>query len=370
MIEWIEVIYLISIVLMRTVCGLSPCDYEKNPETGCDRSLMTICDTVTKKCICKSGYPIEVNGRCFEYKSVGEECITSSQCFKAKCVDGVTGDEIISEEGVVNTKKGVCKCTEDRFFDPESRECLQRFIVRRCFFNYECFRQNSYCNRSKCNCKSGYMYDSLSDKCLSNPLGIMCWNGYISENGTKVCRPLIPSGPGSDTRYPYFRRPTYVNFMWPVFAFVLVILMFKLLKEGLERECPVPPGMSPCPASAGSRIIDDSHIPTNLIHSSNYRRSLRLIRPPASNSLGSGSLGSGSLGSGSLGSSNRSAVNPLSLSSTSASTLMAHRLNLNTSPSIDTIVSMPPPYESHLSSPVQVIPNEQPPSYEEATRVK
>lgn len=337
---WIKLVYssiIICTLFIDIAKSLSACDYEKNPETGCDRSLMTICDTVTKRCICKSGYPIEVNGRCFEYKSVGEECITSSQCFKAKCVDLATNEEIMSEEGIMNTKKGICKCTDDRYLDLETRECVQRFIVRRCFFNYECFRTNSYCNRSKCSCKSGFIYDASSDKCLPNPLGVICWNGYISENGTKVCRPT--SG-GTDTRYPYFRRPTYVNFMWPVFAFVLVILMFKLLKEGLERECPIPPiaPNSTCPMS-DVRTSIDSTIPGNV--GGDYRRSTGLIRPLVSHRTN------------------------LSLTSS-----MANRVNLNSSPSIDTIVSLPPPYDSHIGTPIQVIPNEQPPSYEEATRVK
>lgn len=329
---------MIIMSMVHIAASMSACDYEKNPETGCDRSLMTICDTVTKKCICKSGYPIEVNGRCFEYKEVGEECITASQCYKAKCVDLVSGEEIISEEGIINTRKGICKCTEDRYLDAETKECVQRFIVRRCFFNYECFRTNAYCNRSKCSCKSGFIYDASTDKCHPNPLGMQCWNGYISENGTKICRPPIMGG--TETRYPYFRRPTYVNFMWPVFAFVLVILMFKLLKEGLERECPVPPiGPSSAYPTSDVRSSIDSTIPSNF--SGNYRRSIGLIRPVSSHRT------------------NMSLTNS-----------MVNRVNLNTSPSIDTIVSMPPPYDSHVESPIHVTPNEQPPSYEEATRVK
>ena len=203
--------------------SLPSCDFTLYPDSGCAAQLMTSCVVATMKCVCRSGYPIEVNGRCFEYKSVGKECITSSQCFKAKCVDPQSGEEIVSEQGVEANRKGVCKCTEDRFLDPVTKECTQRFIHKKCSFfanTVDC-GVYAYCDRGRCTCRPGFVYDVLTDQCIPTPIHFNppCYAGFITvtENGTTRCRHRVdPERYYPGGTYPYFRRPSYANLMWYV----------------------------------------------------------------------------------------------------------------------------------------------------------
>ena len=215
--SWQSLVVVISLLslVQQALASLPTCNYTLFPETGCAAQLMTFCQVATNKCACRSGYPIEVNGRCFEYKTVGKECITSSQCFKAKCVDVKNGEEIVLEEGVEANRKGVCKCTEDRFLDPVRKECIVRLVHRKCsFFDTPDCGAYTYCDRGRCTCRPGFVYEVQMDQCIPNPVQFHppCFAGSIvvTENGTTRCRQRgDPSG-----YYPYFRRPSYANLMW------------------------------------------------------------------------------------------------------------------------------------------------------------
>lgn len=125
----------------------------------------------------------------------------------------------------------------------------------------------------------------------------------------------------------------------PIFAFFLVLLMFKLLKEGIERECP-----NPGPGTSVSASFLDTRRPT-----SRFNVMLPIPRVPG----------------------------PSHMSTTrSNSTGGPHTQHLSharpphtvRSPSLDTIISLPPPYDSQTMSPPRTTTRDLPPSYEEATR--
>lgn len=216
-------LFLISVLVLvqESLQSLPSCDFTLFPSSGCPEQLMTSCQVATNKCVCRTGYPIEVNGRCFEYKGVGMECITSSQCFKGKCVDLKTGEELVlSEQGVEAARKGMCQCTEDRFLHPVRKECTQRLIHRKCTFfsNTADCGPYAYCDRGRCSCRPGFVYDVATDVCITNPIHFNppCFAAgsiVVTENGTTRCR---HRGGDVDGYYPHFRRPSYANLMWSV----------------------------------------------------------------------------------------------------------------------------------------------------------
>ena len=126
----------------------------------------------------------------------------------------------------------------------------------------------------------------------------------------------------------------------PVFAFFLVLLMFKLLKEGIERECPNPP----------SSPFVDSSVPRRRPSRLNLMLPIsRHIQGVSHSHVSSAAVGA----SGGGGGRTRGA-------STGGTVTDAR------SPSMDTVISLPPPYDSQTMGPV--VAGDLPPSYEEATR--
>lgn len=119
-----------------------------------------------------------------------------------------------------------------------------------------------------------------------------------------------------------------------MFAFFLVLLMFKLLKEGIERECP-----NPAPGTSVTSAFLDTRRPTS-------RLNVMLPIPRH----------------GQVSRNNSSRHHNQQLSQARA----PHSVR---SPSLDTIISLPPPYDSQTMSPPRTsIPGDLPPTYEEATR--
>ena len=125
------------------------------------------------------------------------------------------------------------------------------------------------------------------------------------------------------------------------------MLMFKLLKEGIERECPNPPVLSsPLESSTFSA---SHHSRQRQRHTPASRLNLLLpitnVTGPSQGTSSGGSRGAGpaAAGAGGGGGGLRS-------------------------PSLDTIISLPPPYDSQTMISRSTIPGDQPPSYEEATR--
>lgn len=67
--------------------------------------------------------------------------------------------------------------------------------------------------------------------------------GYVYENGTQKCRPSSKSEAGFDAHpggrpgHPSPLTTSLSALFWPVIAFFLVILLLKMLKEGMRRDC-------------------------------------------------------------------------------------------------------------------------------------
>lgn len=104
-------------------------------------------------------------------------------------------------------------------------------------------RSHSYCDGARCKCKSGFLQDFASDECRPSLLAL-CMYGYVYENGTQKCRPSSKSDTGGFDSHPAIRsgHPSPLSsslsaLFWPVIAFFLVILLLKMLKEGMRRDC-------------------------------------------------------------------------------------------------------------------------------------
>lgn len=104
-------------------------------------------------------------------------------------------------------------------------------------------RSHSFCDGSRCKCKSGFMQDYATDECRPS-LVSLCMYGYVYENGTQKCRPSTKSDTGAFDPHSGARpgHPSPLSsslsaLFWPVIAFFLVILLLKMLKEGMRRDC-------------------------------------------------------------------------------------------------------------------------------------
>lgn len=141
------------------------CDFQKHPDSGCQDSITTTCNSETDQCICRPAYPVNVNGRCFAYRDISDLCVTSRQCskIKAKCIDNAGDEVVVNEETTTTTSTsspapssppsdlvsrpqesslrmmvGICKCPDGLFHNPEKNECSVRILGRKCYFNTDC----------------------------------------------------------------------------------------------------------------------------------------------------------------------------------------------------------------------------------------
>lgn len=370
------------------------CDYQKFPESGCSDPLTTTCNSETDQCVCRSSHPVNVHGRCFVIRDFNELCVTSRQCskIKGKCFDNV-GEEVVANDILdmgsssvstvheLNTRMmvGFCKCPEGLFYHQDKGECTARILGKKCHFNTDCFhRSHSYCDGSKCKCKSGFFQDFATDECRPS-LVALCMMGYVFENGTQKCRPNVSKtestgialGPGSfdgTTRGHAPLSSSLSALFWPIIAFFLVILLLKMLKEGMRRDCERAAAAAGVVSSSDGR--SNSRSRRNRSHNSHRSLSLhpttgRVYRNYPSDFLPA--LGfSSSPSSSSL---TRGLTSSHTFSSTSGS---------NPSRTPEIIVLMPPPpYTATPNTTVDGVAVttassggivEEPPSYEEATR--
>lgn len=226
------------------------CDFSKYTSSGCpDRSS---CNKVNNNCECSiTKYPFNVHGRCVGYAYYNDQCLTSKQCvpIKGLCFDPngqeVTALPIADAKEVIASHSvypsvGTCRCPENLFYSYEKRECIRKVLGRRCTFHTECFhRSHSYCDGSKCKCKPTFVHDSTSDECRPSQWSLCIFH----PNGTRNCRDFynesIPGSPivSGGTFIPGSVPTSLSALFWPIIAFFLVILLLKMLKEGMRRDC-------------------------------------------------------------------------------------------------------------------------------------
>ena len=451
------------------------CDFEKYPSGGCADHLTSECEMTSATCVCRTGYPVTVNGRCFAYRDISDLCVTSRQCarVKGKCIDnnneevvvnedgnypfesisgGSNGDTSIGDSGHKSSKflssvrlsVGICKCSEpNQYYNMDRGECMSRVLGKKCFFNTDCFsRSHSYCDGSKCKCKVGFFHDLVHDECKPS-LVTLCIYGSLIVNGTQKCKQspritirdghsdadsIINGDPnsilgtigGADGGSGHRNASSVSALFWPVIAFFLVILLLRMLKEGMKRDCERVLGHEGIESPSGHRSHHRGNRTRSLSSSSNgntasgrNRRSGNNASSSAnySSNSSSGTYGHGTSSQsltgprsrpyirhypiGDIGSSTSSAQigsgvplppGTIEFSRTSGDTFLPGTRGLidGTSGHPEIIVLMPPPPytptpsrqsinegddagTSNNNSSSVIIP-EEPPSYEEATR--
>lgn len=395
----LSIIYLIlsTHVMEVTQAKNFKCDFQKFPEGGCSDPLTSTCNPETDQCVCRASYPVNVHGRCFAIRDVEDLCVTSRQCskIKGKCFDNA-GEEVVANDFLelnpsssgssssslmpptvheLNTRMlvGSCKCPEGLFYHQEKSECTPRILGRKCHFNTDCFqRSHSFCDGSKCKCKSGFFQDVGSDECKPNVVAL-CMMGYVYENGTQKCRPSAiktdaNGNPFEATRGPHAPLSSSLSALfWPIIAFFLVILLLKMLKEGMRRDCEraaVAAGVVP----SGSSESRSSRSRRNRSHGSHVRggqSSSRPYRHYPSEFLPA------------LGFASSASTSSLTRGLTTAPGALFTTSGSNRSRPHEIIVLMPPPPYTATPNPIvdgvttasqSAITVEEPPSYEEATR--
>lgn len=347
------------------------CDFDKFPEAGCADSATSFCNNDTNQCVCRAGHPVNVNGRCFAIRDIDELCVTTRQCsrIKAKCIDNA-GEEVVSNDNPsewssqtsaheLNTRMvvGTCKCHTGRFYHQDKKECSQRVLGNKCLFQNDCYsRSHSFCDGTKCKCKNGFFHDFVADECRPSIVAL-CMFGYVFENGTQKCRPARDSNGGTilDGRVSGHSplSSSLSALFWPIIAFFLVILLLKMLKEGMRRDCERAAASVAAdhdPTRRGRRTRPHHHHRNLGPHGRAYRHYPSEFLP-------------------SLGLASTSVVSsPSHIPPPSASTSDTRR---SRAPEI-IVLMPPPPYSATPNGPEVTISHpeigEQPPSYEEATR--
>lgn len=388
-----SMIYLmLSSLVMEVTHGKNfKCDYQKFPEGGCSDPLTTTCNPETDQCVCRSSYPVNVHGRCFAIRDVEDLCVTSRQCskIKGKCFDNA-GEEVVANDypaldlnpsspisptvHELNTRMlvGVCKCPEGYFYHQDKGECTTRILGRKCHFNTDCFhRSHSFCDGSKCKCKQGFFQDFSNDECKPSIVAL-CMLGYVYENGTQKCRPTktdVNGGSSFDGNRGHAPLSSSLSALfWPIIAFFLVILLLKMLKEGMRRDCEraaAAAGVS----SGSSSEARSGRSRRNRSHGS-HNRSINAAGRPYRH-YPSDFLPS-------LGFASSASTSSLTRGLTSAPPTFVTSTGSNRNRSAEIIVLMPPPpYSATPNTTVDgvtvttassAITVEEPPSYEEATR--
>ena len=209
-------------------------------------------------------------------------------------------------------------------------------------------RIHSFCDGYRCRCKSGFVQDFALDECRAS-LASTCIFGYVYENGTQKCRPSSKSDASSNfDSHPSIRSghssplsSSLSALFWPVIAFFLVILLLKMLKEGMRRDC------ERAAATVASGTAPESGRRHRRSRSHHHHRSLgHHVRPFRHF--------------------------PSELLPTNAAVLPSSGPSSSRSRAAEIIVLMPPPpYTPTAAEPevsLAIGVGEEPPTYEEATR--
>lgn len=264
-------LYLIQLLLvilsMSTTTqanGLTKCDFEKFPGTGCAEQLTTICDITANDCRCKPGFSVTVQGTCMSYKNINEECYTSKQCVKieAKCINTVGGEVKANDEDkdipqllniLLNLNSGFCQCPEGTYHNLDKRKCQRRVLGGKCVSSGDCMlKSHSYCDVAelKCKCEHGLFVDYLTDTCKTSGGNFMtnsgsandnhinhdndphqhissiCEFGYIYDPSSQRCRTLVPHW---DT------ARSWSSLVWKIAVLSIVLVLLMMLISGIQR---------------------------------------------------------------------------------------------------------------------------------------
>lgn len=151
---------------LLTVMGTSPlaqhvkhlnikCDFESIPGGGC-HLRESYCSM--HNCVCKPDYPINIADRlCIaKYKSVGQSCTYSQECQTGSfCTSIATG----------NHEHSVCQCKTGYVYSTLSEKCTKGIKDSACTSDKDCSKDNMFCSLSTCDCKYGFQWLNNQELC-------------------------------------------------------------------------------------------------------------------------------------------------------------------------------------------------------------
>lgn len=176
--------------ILLTITDAIKCDFNRFP-SGCEDEIGSVCNMTSNQCQCKDGFDVRVSDLlCLQLKNITESCFISAQCIqlpraKIGCyyddqeLVKITSKSLFRIQAMAHDLhliKGACYCAPGYYLN-SNNECVSKKLLDSfCISSNECLTTNSYCDyfTQKCRCKPKFRYSSKRNKCVSQLIGESC----------------------------------------------------------------------------------------------------------------------------------------------------------------------------------------------------